>query len=138
MQYQNVSVTEIRGRRHPALSNILITHEVQKSRIHIKMLEGDYFTYELNSIRSLKYTAYFDNLRSRYSDKRNSITEEYKKIWKISSSDFLIEEILSNNRTCCHFILDRASLNLQIRIPMSDFCHAVKCSAWFKTHPTII
>ena len=45
MTYLNVSVSGLRGRRHPALSNMMTTHDVQKSRPHIKMLCKDYLTY---------------------------------------------------------------------------------------------
>ena len=134
MQYLNVSVTGLRGRRHPALSNIVTTHEVQKSRIHIKMLAGDYFTYELKSIRSggsphcrcCSPNSENENIQhilticSRYSDIRNRIIEEYKNICKNSAPEFPIEEILSKNHTFCQFILDPASLNLKNRIQMSD------------------
>ena len=45
MLYLNVSLSGLRGRHHPALAGIITTQEVQKSRIHIKMLAGDYLTY---------------------------------------------------------------------------------------------
>ena len=38
----NVQTIGLSGRPHPVLSNILTTQEVMKSRIHIKMLAGDY------------------------------------------------------------------------------------------------
>ena len=151
MQYFNVSVTGLRGRRHPALSNIMTTIEVQKSRIHRKMLAGNYFTYELRSARSggsphcrcCSLTSENENLQhiltncSQYSDIRNRIIEEYKTICEYSASEFPFDEILSKNGTFCQFILDPASLNLKYRISMSDpiledlfkvscdFCHAV-------------
>ena len=52
MEYLNVSLTGLRGRHHPALTQIITTQEVQKSRIHLKMLAGNYFTYEVKSIQS--------------------------------------------------------------------------------------
>ena len=36
MKYLNVSVIGLRGRHHPSLSNLLTTHDVQKSRAHLK------------------------------------------------------------------------------------------------------
>ena len=45
IKYLNVSLTGLRGKRHPAVSNIVTTHDVKKSRIHIKMLAGDYLTH---------------------------------------------------------------------------------------------
>ena len=52
MKYLHVSLSGLRGRHHPALANIITTINVQKSRIHLKMLAGDYFTYEVKSKQS--------------------------------------------------------------------------------------
>ena len=46
MTYLNVSLTGLRGRRHPALSELITSVDVKNSRIHLKMLAGDYFTYD--------------------------------------------------------------------------------------------
>ena len=46
MSFLNVSVSGLRGRRHPALSNLLTTIDAQKSRPHLKMLFKDYYKYE--------------------------------------------------------------------------------------------
>ena len=52
MTYLNVSLSGLNGRHHPALSDIVTTTEVQKSRIHLKMLAGDYFTYGVKANQS--------------------------------------------------------------------------------------
>ena len=52
MEFLNVALTGLRGRHHPALANIVTTLEVKKSRPHLKMLSGDYFTFETKSIQS--------------------------------------------------------------------------------------
>ena len=52
MGYLNVSLSGLRGRHHPALANIITTYEVQKCRIHLKMLAGDFFTYEVKADQS--------------------------------------------------------------------------------------
>ena len=38
MKYLHVSLSGLRGRQYPALANIITTINVQKSRIHLKML----------------------------------------------------------------------------------------------------
>ena len=43
--FLNVQVSGLAGRPHPALSGILTTRDVQRSRVHIKMLSGDYPCY---------------------------------------------------------------------------------------------
>ena len=42
MHFLNVQVTGLSGRGHPVLSGLLTTQEVFRSRVHIKMLAGDY------------------------------------------------------------------------------------------------
>ena len=46
MQFMNVGLSNLRGRHHPCLSNIISSKEVKKLRPHIKFLTGDYLTYE--------------------------------------------------------------------------------------------
>ena len=46
MQYLNVSLSGLRGRHHPSLSNIITTEEVKKLRPHLKLLSGEYITYQ--------------------------------------------------------------------------------------------
>ena len=45
MKYLNVSLHGLSGRHHPALSGLVTTQDVKKSRCHIKMLIEDYNTY---------------------------------------------------------------------------------------------
>ena len=40
--FLNVQVTGLAGRPHPVLSGVMSTQEVVRSRIHVKMLSGDY------------------------------------------------------------------------------------------------
>ena len=47
MKYLNVSTTGLRGRHHPALSNMVTTREVRLSRPHLKFLSGNYLTYQI-------------------------------------------------------------------------------------------
>lgn len=42
LEFLNVQVTGLTGRPHPVLSGILTTQEVTRSRVHVKMLAGDY------------------------------------------------------------------------------------------------
>lgn len=45
LNFLNVQTIGLTGRPHPVLSNIVTTQEVPHSRIHIKMLAGDYPCY---------------------------------------------------------------------------------------------
>ena len=139
MTYLNVAVSGLRGKRHPALSNMMTTREVQKSRPHIKMLCQDYYTYQRRSDQSGgsphcracsdQYTADSDKkpaetishiltVCSAYSDIRERILTEYAQV--CITSDFDFNTILRNSEALTQFILDPSSLNLTQRISYSD------------------
>ena len=52
MRYLNVSVLGLRGRLHPSITNVSTTHAVKKMRPHIKMLTGNYLTFQEKSRQS--------------------------------------------------------------------------------------
>ena len=49
MQYFNVNLIGLTGRCHPAIRDITTTQQVSRMRPHLKMLCGDYFTYEMKA-----------------------------------------------------------------------------------------
>ena len=49
MQYLHVEMTGLRGKHHPAITNITSPKEVQKMRPHMKMLCGNYLPTRQNS-----------------------------------------------------------------------------------------
>ena len=133
MQFLNVSLTGLRGRRHPALSAIRTAYEVQKSRIHIKMLVGDYLTYDLKSTRSggsplcrccCNQTSREDLVHiltqcSAYKDIRDRMFPEFSDACQKSKSG-LVFETLNSERELTQFILDPSSFNLKMRINLND------------------
>ena len=42
LEFLNVQVTGLTGRPHPVFPGVLTTHEVVRSRVHVKMLAGYY------------------------------------------------------------------------------------------------
>ena len=46
LEYLNVSVNGLTGKRHPIMYNIESTYEAERARVHIKMLSGDYPCFE--------------------------------------------------------------------------------------------
>ena len=52
MCYLNVFACGLRGRHHPAISNMLTTRDVKLSRPHLKFLSGNYLTYKVKSEQS--------------------------------------------------------------------------------------
>ena len=135
MRYLNVSLTGLRGKKHPALSGIVTTHEVKKAKIHMKMLAGDYLTYEVRANRSggsphcrncPEKTLKNENLRhiltecNSYRTTRERIFPEFSKACQLTKSKLCFEDILKSDQELTQFILDPASLNLQKRVHMSD------------------
>ena len=106
--FLNVSLSGLRDRHHPALAGIITTQEVQKSRIHIKMLAGDYFTYEIKSdqsggsphCRCFPTPSPVENLQhilttcSAYSDIRTRIVQEYEELCSQTKSNYSADTIL--------------------------------------------
>ena len=144
MTYLNVSLSSLRGRRHPALSNMLTTIDVQKSRPHLKMLCKDYFTYEKradqsggsphcrvcsnNQLSALPHTAPApaENLThiltkcSTYSHIRDRIFPEFAFLCSESKSGLAFNNICSDKKVLVQFLLDPASFNLHSRLHMND------------------
>ena len=53
----NVSITGLNGKPHHILDNVFSTYEVQKLRIHVKMLCQDYLTYGTLATQSAARTS---------------------------------------------------------------------------------
>ena len=107
---------------------------MQKCRIHLKMLAGDYFTYEVKAdqsggsphCRCCPYPSPSENLQhiltkcSAYSDVRTRIVKEYENLGSQSKSNISFQSILSDDSSFCQFVLDPSSFNLTSRIHLSD------------------
>ena len=141
MNYLHVSLTGLRGRHHPALANIITTTQVQKSRIHLKMLTGDYLTYEIRaeqsggsphcrcclpSSSSSPSSSPAENLEhilskcSAYSDVRNRMYIQYKNLCSNSRTKLEFDNVFNNDKLFCQFVLDPSSFNLIERIHLCD------------------
>ena len=135
MTYLNVSLAGLRGRHHPALSGIIQTWEVKNARIHLKMLSGDYLTFSIKANQS----GGSPNCRScsplepqkeeifhilavceKYSDIRKRMLPGFRMFCQQSLSKIDFEEISSDMNTLTQFILDPSSLNLKVRVNVSD------------------
>ena len=135
MQYLNVMLTGLRGKKHPALEGIVSAHEVKKSRIHIKMLAGDYLTLERKSSRlggspfctacqetPLKIESLKHILIEcvGYRETRQRIFLEYNEVCKLTKSKINFEEICKNDENLTQFILNPTSFNLNRRVHTND------------------
>ena len=135
MNYLNVSLTGLRGRHHPALANIVTTREVQKCRIHIKMLSGDYYTYQVKADQSggsphcrcctlpdkpAENISHILTSCSAYEEIRNRVMTELENLCRQSQSNISFQTMRSEPETLCQFILDPSSFNLSDRIHRDD------------------
>ena len=156
MEYFNVSVSGLRGRHHPALSNMITTDEVRTGRCHLKMLCGDYLTYKKKSDQSggsphcracdeenqSEDISHILTQCSAYTAIRTEILEEIEKLCEKTKSNISFNEIVSDEHELCQFILDPTSLNLKQRVSPYDpvlgdlfkssriLCHKVNNTRW--------
>ena len=129
------------------------TQEVKKSRILIKMLVGDYYTYDVKSSRSggsphcracSDPTSKEDLVHTltqcmAYKKIRERIIPEYSEVLTSSESHLSMDEVLESNENLCQFVLDASSTNLRNRINVNDpvlhtlfrisrnYCYAINC-----------
>ena len=133
LKYFNVSLLGLSGRHHPALSGLVTTQDVRKSRAHIKMLIEDLYTYEIKSEQSggsphcrLCSAEQTENIShiltfcSAYSDIRIRILEEYSYLCLQVKSVLDFSELMTDSEILCQFILDPSSFNLKQRIHLND------------------
>ena len=133
MTYLNVSTIGLRGRHHPALSNIVTTREVKLSRSHIKSLAGNYLTYKIKadqsggsarcricSSGSDESVSHVISTCQGLAEVRNKVLSEFKQLCKSSQNKINFEEIMQNEETLCQFILEPTSLNLSTRLSLRD------------------
>ena len=128
IKYLNISLLGLRGRHHPALSNLLTTHDVQKSIPHIKMLCNDYFTYENSAnqscfnaekqINKVEDITHIIAICNSYTDIRERIIEEFSSLCKQSKSKVDFKNILMDKETLCQFI--PSNMNLKSCVNIKD------------------
>ena len=133
MGYLNVSLSGLRGKHHPCLSNIITTEDVRKLRPHLKFLSGDYLTYQVKFDQTKKGTplckicrqenetiCHIISICSAYDATRTRILKEIAEVCLSSRSQLNFQSILDNPDTLTQFILDPTSFNLQNRVHISD------------------
>ena len=133
MKYLNVSTTGLRGRRHPALSNLITSRDVQISRPHIKFLAGNYLTFKMKADQSggsarcricpsecdETYTHIISSCKAT-DYVRDKLFPEFNELCKLSKNQINFDLIRQNEENLCQFILDPTSLNLSPRVSLQD------------------
>ena len=127
MKYLNVSLLDLHWRHHPSISGVLTSDEVRKLRPHLKMLCGDYYTYEM---KAEQHTGISPHYRLCYHD-RDSVSHIISVCQSLSvTRDRIISEMLKltplldtykgNEEQMTQFILDPSSFNLPQRFNNND------------------
>ena len=131
MKYFNVSLLGLRGKRHPAIGNIINTNNVSNMRPHVKMLVGDYLCYEKKSKQSggspscrICESGESESYRHMISS-CEALSEPRQRILSqiltlCQSNSINIEHILEDKEQLTQFILDPSSMNLPVRININD------------------
>ena len=133
MSYLNVAALSLRGRHHPALAQLITTHDVRMSKPHLKFLAGNYLTYSTRATQSGGSSAC--RLCSSGSDEtvshvistcfslaqvRNKVFNDFKILCKQTTNDLDFDVFLKSEELTCQFILDPTSLNLPTRLSQNE------------------
>ena len=150
MEFLNTFSCGLRGRRHPALSNMVTNWDVRRSRPHLKFLSGNYLTYKIRSDQSGgsprcricetssdETVSHVISACQGLADEREKILPEFSKLCAQTKNHLNFEDFMQNKDKLCQFILDPTSLNLPMRVSMQDplvleffrlsrdFCHTI-------------
>ena len=131
MKYLNTSLFSLRGKPHPAISNVLTCKEIKNMRPHLKLLTGDYLTYEKKARQSggdPKCRMCFKGISESVSHMIEScealqLTRQkvFNDIFTFCKQNYIpIEIYLDNSEQFTQFILDPSSINLPIRVNTND------------------
>ena len=130
-----ISVTGLRGKKHPAILGVVTTHEVKKSRIHFKNV-GRGLPDLPNQSKQIRGSPLCRGCPENspqneslshilteclaYTDIRERIFPEFSEACRTTKSSITFEDILQNKNSLCQFILDPTSFNLHMRIHIID------------------
>ena len=133
MEFLNVSLAGLRGRHHPAVTYLVTTKEVKKSRPHIEFLTGDYLTYQRKFDQSgsgsplcricrleNESISHIIGRCGAFNEIRSRILDEISNLCVQSANKLNFENIKSSEKILTQFILDPTSFNLTDRIHTSD------------------
>ena len=129
----NVSTSGLRGRHHPALSNLITTHQVKLSRPHLKFLAGNYLTYKIKADQSGglphcricatdcdETISHVISTCTGMTVQRERVLKEIKQLCKLTKNQINFDKLSESENGLCQFILDPTSLNLPMRVSLSD------------------
>ena len=119
MEFLNTFSCGLRGRRHPALSNMVTNWDVRRSRPHLKFLSGNYLTYKIRSDQSGgsprcricetssdETVSHVISACQGLADEREKILPEFSKLCAQTKNNLNFEDFMQNKDKLFQFILD--------------------------------
>ena len=133
MTYLNVSTLGLRGRHHPALSNMTTTNDVRIARPHLKFLAGNYLTYQIKAEQSggsplcrictsgqEETICHVISSCQQLAVERETFFLEFRQFCSLTKNHIDFDDISKCEENVTQFILDPSSLNLPVRVSLSD------------------
>ena len=131
MGFLNTYSCNLRGRHHPALSNLITNWDVMRSRAHLKFLAGNYLTYQIKASQSggsaacrlcgtgqPETVSHIIATCSSLESERKIFLSDFSKLCTLAKNDINLNNF--NEEDLCQFILDPTSLNLSSRVNVQD------------------
>ena len=143
IKYFNVTATGLRGRHHPILDGPTTTHQVRKLRPVIKLLTGDFFTFEIrynqtkigsphcricsdptisDQDKPIENVEHVVTACPATSGVRTPILSKIIDLLPLSKTNINANKLLNSHSIMTQFLLDPTSLNLEndVRIHIDD------------------
>ena len=130
MKYFNVSLLGLRGKQHPALNGPISVKQVLNMRIHLKILCGDYLTYEKRARQSggspdcqmcYRDCENYCHLATSCEPLRETRERLMAHIYSFCHENYInLTHIVSDKEQLTQFLIDPASMNLKHRVNISD------------------
>jgi hypothetical protein len=133
MDFLNVSLSGLRGKHHPAITNIKTTEDVLKMRPHLKMLCGNLLTYGmkfeqtgLGSPHCRLCDSEYESLSHivasclSFNDIRRKILNEFDQLLLQCKNNLNVQHFKNSEETLTQFVLEPTSMNLNQRVHMAD------------------
>ena len=133
MKLFNTNLIGLQGHPHPAITDLNSTWEVRKARPHMKIIAGNYLTYQVKSEQSggsatcricdsgcPETIEHFITACKSLEPERQRIIPEFHALCKATKNKVNFEFIQNDENTLCQFIVDPTSMNLPQRVNLSD------------------
>ena len=128
MNFLNTYSCNLKGRHHPALSNMVTTWDVKRSRAHIKFLSyevkaeqgGGSPLCKICQTGSVERISHIIASCPAMAKERDKVLLELRNLCTLTKNNLSLDYFIHNEDVLSQFILDPTSLNLSIRVSLQD------------------